>query len=494
MRGVPLGGSTRYNGAVLMRRLVVAVLAASAVALYAAPAQAAPLSGVLATDAADAPIAAYAGTAAWSRWDDAVGAYRIMVDRGGSVRALDVPSSSRPFALSAGRGPDGATWLVWVRCADVSTTEPEDCDIEGYDLGTRSPAVFPFAARPGVSEIAPAIHDDRLVYVVSAGDAGLDRVHLSALDGTNDRVIDVLPASTCGLSIYGECSVVTRAAALSSAVRGDRVAVTSRVSTAAGDVGICGLATVRLLDLRTSAVRTLDDAVCGLSGQWLTDVTFDADGRLWWRQGCAGDESACQGTRAGPFRQTDAGLQRLVTDVGSRLASVAVARRIPVIAARAPRTTAGCSTGPATTVYRCGTVMAIAGPAYASVRAPRETLPPPGYVTVRGTSRLLVLRPPRTMACSRGDVHPKAGATLWAGVSYVNGPRRTSGPAVPVRVSSGGRTVKGTVPKGAAGFEGQITTRLDLGGPAKACDRTWTLTYRPSGGRPIRFGVRVLRR
>jgi hypothetical protein len=473
---------------------LVLVLAMSIAGPQVASSAAAPLSGVLATDAADAPIAAYANTAAWSRWDDAVGAYRIMVDRGGSVVPLDVPPSPRPFALSAGRGPDGATWLVWVRCADVSTTEPEDCDIEGYDLGTRSPAAFPFAARPGVSEIAPAIHDDRLVYVVSAGDAGLDRVHLSALDGTNDRVVDVLPTSTCGLSLYGECFAVTRAAALSSAVRGDRVAVTSRVSTAAGDVGICGLATVRLLDLRTSAVRTLDDAVCGLSGQWLADVTFDADGRLWWRQGCAGDESACQGTRAGPFRQTDAGLQRLVTDVGSRLASVAVARRTPIIAARAPRTTAGCSTGPALTAYRCGTVMAIASPAYASIRPPRETLPPPGYVTVPGTSRLLVLRPPRTTACSRGDLQPKAGATLWAGVSYIDGPRRRSGPAVPVTASSGGRTVKGTVPKGAAGFEGQVTTRLDLGGPSKACDRTWRLTYRPSGGKRYRFSVRVLAR
>jgi hypothetical protein len=359
----------------LAHRAVLAVVASSAVALLPAPAQAAPLSGVLATDAADAPIAAYADTAAWSRWDDAVGAYRIMVDRGGSVAPVDVPPSPRPFALSAGRGPDGATWLVWVRCADASTDAEDDCDIEGYDLGTRTPAAFPFAARPGVSEIAPAIHDDRLVYVVSGGAAGPDRVHLSAPDGTNDRVIDVLPASTCALSLYGECSVVTRAATLSSAVRADRVAVTSRVDTALGDIGICGLATVRLLDLRTSAVRTLDDAVCGLSGQWLADATFDADGRLWWRQGCAGDESACQGTRAGPFRQTDAGLQRLVNDAGSRLASVAVARRTPVIAVRAPRATAGCSTGPDMAVYRCATVSAIASPSYASVRPPRETCP-----------------------------------------------------------------------------------------------------------------------
>jgi hypothetical protein len=470
------------------------VLAGAATALAAASSSAAPLSGVLATDAADAPIAAYADTAAWNRWDEAIGAYRVVVDRGGSVRALDIPPSPRPLALSAGRGPDGATWLVWARCEVAMSTEADDCDIEGYDLGTRLPAAFPFAARPGVSEIAPAIHDDRLVYVVSGGASGLDRVHLSALDGTNDRVVDVLPASTCGLSLYGECSAVIRASSFSSAVRSDRLAVTSRVSTGADEVGICGLATVRLLSLPTSAVRTLDHAVCGLSGQWLTDLAFDADGRLWWRQACAGDESACLGTRGGPFRQTDAGLQRLDTDVGSRLSGVAVAGRTPIVAARAPRTTPGCWTGPDMTSYRCGTVTAIADPAYADVRPPRENLPPSGYVTVKGTSRLLVLRPPRTMACSRGDLHPKAGATLWAGVSYTKGRLRTSGPAVPVTASSSGRTVKGKVPKGASNFEGQITTTLDLGGSSRGCGRRWKLTYRPSGGKPIHFSTRVLPR
>lgn len=475
------------------RVLVLFLLTLVGVAAGATRSRAAPLSGVLATDAADGPIAAYSNTAAWSRWDEAAGGYRLVVDRGGTIRALDLAPSLRPFELSAGRGPDGATWLVWARCGGDVTTEPTECDVEGYDLGTGSAKSFPFAARPGVLERAPAIHGDQLVYVVGgAGDVG--RVHLSAVDGTGDRLIDVLPPSTCALSLYQECFTVTRASALSSAVRGDRVAVTSRVSTSGGDFGICGLATVRLMDLRTSAVRTLDSAVCGLSGQGLRDVTFDADGRLWWRQSCADDPSACQGTGGGPFRQTDAGLQRLVNDVASRLAGVAVAGRTPIVAARAPRTTAGCRTGPGMTAYRCGTVTAIATPSYTDIRARRENLPPPGYVTVKGTSHVLVLRPPAKMACSRGDTHPKAGATLWAGVSWVDGQRRRSGPAVPVTATSGGRTVKATVPKGAANFEGQITTTLDLGGTSKACDRAWTLTYRPPGTKPIRFTTRVLPR
>jgi hypothetical protein len=459
----------------------------------ATPAHAAPLAGVLATDAADAPIAAYSNTAAWSRWDAAAGGYRLVVDRGAKVRTLDVAPSPLPFELSAGRGPDGATWLVWARCAGDVIAGPTECDIEGYDLTTNSPKTFPFAARPGVMERAPAIHGSQLVYVVGgANDVG--RVHLAAVDGTVDRVIDVLPPSTCELSEFRECFPVTRASALSSALRGDRVAVTSRVSTSGGDFGICGLATVRLLDLRTSAVRTLDSAVCGLSGQGLRDVTFDADGRLWWRQSCGGDESACEGARGGPFRQTEAGPQRLVNDVASHLAGVAVAGRTPILAARAPSVVPGCSSGQGPYAQPCLTVTAAATPSYADVRPPRENLPPPGYVTVKSTSRVLVLRPPAKMACSRGDTHPKAGATLWAGVSWIDGRLHTSGPAVAVTATSGSRTVKGKVPKGAANFEGQVTTKLDLGAPSKACGRTWTLTYRPPGAKRVRFTTRVLSR
>ena len=186
-------------------------------------------------------------------------------------------------------------------------------------------------------------------------------------------------------------------------------------------------------------MRTLDDTVCGLSGTGLTDTTFDTDGRLRWRLSCGGDPSACEGTRAGPFRQTAAGPQRLVTDLASRISGSAVATRTPIVLARPPRTTAGCWVGPS----RARLPLrhrdpAVAEPSYRDIRPPRKNLPPPGYVTVKGTSRLLVLRPPAQLACSRGDTHPKAGATLWTGVSWIDGDRRKSGPAVSVTATSAG--------------------------------------------------------
>ena len=249
----------------ILCRLCV-LLAVALPALVVATAAAAPLSGVLATDAADGPIAAYSNTAAWNRWDEVAGGFRIAVDRGGKASTLNVAPSQQPFELSAGRGPGGATWLVWSRCDGNALTPITECDVEAYDFDAKSMRSLPFAARPGVIERVPSVRDDRLVYVVSHP-GGVAQVHLADIDGSDDRVIDVLPPSTCDLSLYMECFAVTQASPLSSAIRGDRVAVSSRVSTGGGDFGICGLATVRLLHLRTSAVRTLDDAVCGLSGR-----------------------------------------------------------------------------------------------------------------------------------------------------------------------------------------------------------------------------------
>lgn len=475
------------------RRLPLLLAVALIAAATAAPARSAPLSGVLATGVSDGPIAASGSTVAWNQWDDAAGGYRVVADQAGAVRALDVAPSPLPFGLAAGRGPAGATWLVWSRCSgQASSGAVSECDIEGYNMNTQRPLSFPFAARRGVVETAPAIDRDRLLYVAGAA-SGVSRVHLAALVGARrDRVVDVLPATTCALSEWQECLPVTRALAQSSALRGDHVAVTSRVSTSGVDAGICGLATVRLLDLRTRAVRTLDDALCGLSGQSFADATFDDAGLLHWRLACGGDTSACQGTSAGPFRQTSGGPQRVVQGSGSSVAGSAMAGSTPILLTRAPRTTPNCWTGPGTLVYRCATITAIAKPSYASVRPPRETLPPPGYVTVTGTSRVRLLRPPARMACSRGDARPKPGATLWIGASWLNGKRHTHGPAVPVTATAGGRTVKGKVPKGATNFEGQLAATVGLGTPAKACGRTWTVTYRPPNAKPIAFTTRVL--
>jgi hypothetical protein len=480
---------------VVRRLLIVTLLGLGAALAAAGPAPAAALSGVLTTDAGLGPVAAYANTAAWSRWDDAAGGYRLVVNRAGRVSTLDVPVAARPFEVTAGRGPGGSTWLVWSRCAASSTGVEGECDIEGYDLAARTLKAFPFAARRGVQERAPAIHSDRLLYV-SGGTSDVGVVHLAALDGSEDRILDILPTTTCGLSLTAECDAVTRATPVASALRLGVAAVASRVSTGPLDVGICGLATVRLLDLRTGVARTLDDAVCGLSGQALSDLAFDTDGRLWWRQRCGGDQSACLGTRGGPFRQSLGGRQRLVNALGSRLAGVAVAGRMPLLASRAPRTQAGCWPGPQNSEYRCTTIATVAAPTFAALAPEPERLPPAGYLTVPGTPRLRVLKPPATMACSRGETAARPGATLWAGASWLRAdPRlRTAGPAVPVRATSRGRVVRGTISRGPKGWEGQRTTTLDLGTPDRACARTWTLTYRPPGSAALRFTTRVLPR
>ncbi len=461
----------------------------------AVPAGAAPPSGVLAAGGSNGPVAAYANTVAWSQWDTAAGGYRIVVDRGGKLSTLGVAPSATPFTLTAGPGPNGATWLVWSRCnANSRDQVPTECDVEGYDLGANTPRAFRFAAKPAIIERAPSIWRGQLAWVTGS-DRAIARVHIAAIDsGREIPVKGAIPPSTCRLDIYNECYPSTGATVQSLALRGDQLAVGSRVSTGVQDVGICGLATVRLLDLRTGAARMFDDAICGLSGQGFSDLTFDASGRLWWRPTCSSDQSACLGGAADPYRQTSSnGLQRLTTNAGSRLSGVAVADRTPVTSVLAAAAAPGCWTGAVgESGYKCATLTAVAAPTFRAGEPPKENVPPAGYVTVTVKSgKLRLLQPPARMACSYGDLTPHAGAQLWAGASWLNGKQRRSGPAVPFTVTSGSRMVRGTVPKGKPNHEGQVTAKVNLGGPSNACARTWTITYRPPGMSPVTYKTRV---
>ena len=281
---------------------------------------------------------------------------------------------------------------------------------------------------------------------------------------------------------------MTRASALSSALRGDRVAV-----TLAPPAGTSGSAAWGRFAPGSEDERCADARRHGLWAQRHGADRHDLRHRRpRWRLSCGGDPSACEGTRAGPFRQTAAGLapgdRPRVSDLGLCRRDAHADRSGPPAAH--DRRVLG---GPDGLVSRCDTVTAVAEPSYRDIRPPRENLPPPGYVTVKGTSRLLVLRPPRSSRARAATHIRKRGRRCGRGeLDRWRSPK--SGPPSRTTATSGGRTVKGTVPEGAANHEGQITTTLDLGGTSKACDRTWTLTYRPPKAKPIRFTTRVLGR
>ncbi len=459
-------------------RVAAALLALVWLAAAAAsPARAAPL----AVDASNGPIAAHGDDVAWSRWDDAAGAYRLLASHDGVTRTLSVAPSALPFSVVAGAGPDGATWLVWSRCVRL------DCDLEAYDLGTGTPQPLPAAAKPGVSETAPAIWHNRLVFVTGAI-GPRPQVHLAAVAGGSDRVLAAIGPSFCIPSPFGECTPLRRASVQSTALDGNRLAIATRIDTKATTSGICGLANVRLIDLPTGVERTLDTATCGLNGQGFGDLSFDAAGRLWWRMTC---NDGCLGTGAAPLRLAPAGgVQRLATTLGSRITAFAVAGSTPLLETRAAFTATGCRTTQyPDSGYRCGTIAAAAA-RFAHV-TPEHALPPPGYLTVRASGPLNVLRPPSRIACSRGNLEQYVGALLWAGVSWRAGRGRGPGPAVPVTATSGARTARGIVPRVPLHRSEQATTRLHLGSRAQSCGRTWRLTYRPPGRRAIRFTTRV---
>ncbi|HEY5144947.1 MAG TPA: hypothetical protein VII98_15710 [Solirubrobacteraceae bacterium] len=112
-------------------------------------------SGLLAPEAAGS-VAAAGDVVVWSAYDAALGAYRLMLWRGGAGAPLAVAPSASPSDVSAGRGPDGAVWLVWSRCAALR------CDVVRYDLADPGERPIPVAATPADFVDGIALHGDGL--------------------------------------------------------------------------------------------------------------------------------------------------------------------------------------------------------------------------------------------------------------------------------------------------------------------------------------------
>lgn len=483
------------------RRTTVVLAVLAWVLMAAVAAGAAPPSGVLATGVSSGPIAAYGDAVAWSAWDDAARGYRIVVSYRGAVRTVPVAPADVPPGLSAGPGPDGGPWLVWSRCNGDGRTSPlTECDLEAYDVVADVVRSLPFAARPGIVERAPSIWRTRVAYATGDG-LGRANIHVRDLDGGHDQVVPAIPTTTCGLSIVRECARVVRSAVQSTALRDEQVAVASRVNTNGGDLGVCGLATVGIFELTGGYLRRIDSVTCALSQQEFADLSFDDRGGLWWRKRCGDFPGACAGVAGGPFRLSRIGtVQRLgPASASRRLTSVAVADGAAVLGVLGGSAPDACLTrAVARADDRCATVAAI-GPediARLLFTAPRmpDNLPPSGYGTIRVSSRLHVLWPPRLLPCVRGSALPRPGAEVWVGVSWYRGLRPGSGPAVRVVAESGPRRVVGRAPGTPKGSIGQHAVPLSLGLPARACGRRWQVRYVYRGRTILRYAVTFARR
>ncbi|MBI5105632.1 MAG: hypothetical protein HZB46_11755 [Solirubrobacterales bacterium] len=444
--------------------------------------------------ASNGPVAAYGGTVAWSTWDGVAGGFRLVVLRGGSATVLaDVAPSAAPFDVSAGPGPTGSTWLVWSRCATFLYDTRSGCDVVRYDLAAPGERAVTGASTPTADEFAPSIWRTRIAYARRTAGTP-DRVVIGSLSGARDRVVDGIPTTVCGeLSEVGACRPTTTRLVADTAVRGDALAVASRVSTGSDEAGICGLGIVRRLDLRTGAFRDLAPTVCGLSGAQPTSTAFDDSGRLLWARSCPGDPSACEKQQSGPYRYRPVTGETvsLTPSYGSRVQAVAASGKTPVVELAS---TSRCAVPGGDQPYTsCSSITLMDTGTTAPKKVKPALYPPSGYVADGGPGDLQVVRPPKAIACETADPAPKDRATLWAGQFLPPIPpphfKERTTPALSVTATSGSRTVKATIEAQTKREPTWHYARLDLG--SKGCGRTWTLTYKPKGKATVRFQVKV---
>ena len=110
----------------LRRLLPVAVLALALV-----PAAPAAADQAVAEIARQAPVAAYGGWEAWSRYDDATGRYTLVVAAPGQPAApVGISTSSRPFDVSLGPDRNHNVAAVYQRCGSSG------CDIRRYSTAS----------------------------------------------------------------------------------------------------------------------------------------------------------------------------------------------------------------------------------------------------------------------------------------------------------------------------------------------------------------------
>jgi hypothetical protein len=131
---------------------MIAGLAASTL-ICAATAQAATQVETL---QAAVPVAAYDGTAMWSRLDAATGRYQLVqaVD-GGSPTVVAVPERNGPFDIDLGSNRGGSTYAVYSRGGDIYRLNPR----------TAVEAKLTGLSAPGLAERDPTIERGRIAFI-----------------------------------------------------------------------------------------------------------------------------------------------------------------------------------------------------------------------------------------------------------------------------------------------------------------------------------------
>jgi hypothetical protein len=210
----------------------------SALVLALIPAAPAAADQAIAEIDRQAPVAAYAGWQAWSRYDDATGRYTLMMQPPGQAAApAKLSTSSKPFDLALGPDAHQKLAAVYQRCGSSG------CDVRRYYPETGSDAKLNTVSSPSSSEATPAIWGSNVVFTRRVNGCDVPYVKNLASSASSRRLLK----SKCLQTDSGQASI-----------RGSRIVISS-VDTSGADANGAGLKTAELR--KYSATKSGSDRI-----------------------------------------------------------------------------------------------------------------------------------------------------------------------------------------------------------------------------------------
>lgn len=277
--------------------LLSRLLALAAVALLCAPA-AARADQTIDTTPRPTGVAAGQGLVAYSAYDRALDAYRLMIARQGRVERASVRPSATPFDVDVGPTESGRAYLVYSRCESRATAVPKGCDIYAYDPDSHHENRYD-ASSPTESDVHPTYWRGRVAFVryYGSGDDPRPVVYTrrARSSGPSQR-LPGLPARRC--LKYAGCGPVTGTID-ELELYGEHLAQTAFTVS---HLGYDRRQTeVRLVNVESQRSQQIAARGSGESGQEFVGLSFRA-GRLYTYFTCHGDSGGCIQGIGGAFR------------------------------------------------------------------------------------------------------------------------------------------------------------------------------------------------
>ena len=242
------------------------------------------------------PVAAWRDIAVWSAYDDAVGAYRLMVADGDDVGPLPVDPSPTPFDADVGPDSSGDPAVVYSRCA--TTPEPPDdrsaADCDLFILGLRDDrGERPIRnANSGASEFNPTLWRGDVAWVRTYAGRDEPLVYTRPLIAPRERRSERAPGLPQDAPGAVRFEKVERVEEVELYGRNLAIEAVHEVLDVPGRM----VNELRLADLRDGTSRRIARMPANPGSDYV-GVSLDA-GRLAWYFTIAGDPV----TAGGPFR------------------------------------------------------------------------------------------------------------------------------------------------------------------------------------------------